>query len=82
MASCRNKTLPINRERTWESCEHRFRVIAIPVVVEPVVAPVPRPVIPVQIPDVQVAVGVAMSIGYLPYHCPLNTLRAVSYSAS
>ncbi len=43
-----------------DTCERRRRVLGIPVIVEPVVVvvPVPRTVIPVQVPDVQVAVRV------------------------
>lgn len=42
------------------SCENRRRVVTVPVVVEPVVAPVPPTVVPVQITNVEVAIGVAV----------------------
>ena len=53
-----------------KGCESR-RAVGIPVVVEPVVVPVPRRTVPVEVPDVQVAVGIA--VVYLlrhPEHCP------------
>ena len=42
------------------TCAHSRRVVAAPVVVEPVVAPVPPVVVPVQVTDVEVAVRVAV----------------------
>ena len=53
-----------------KDCESR-RVVGIPIVVDPVVVPVPRRTVPVEVPDVQVAVSVA--VVYLsrhPEHCP------------
>ena len=76
----KNKTPPHGRRRNEESCGHRGRVLNIEVIVEPVVVPVPRTVVPVQIADVQVVVGVAICAKSLQYHCPSSTLRAVSYS--
>ena len=43
------------------TCEHRSRATAIPADVEPVAAPEPRPDKPEQIPDAQVAAGVAVN---------------------
>lgn len=54
----------------------------VPIVVEPVIVPVPPVAIPVEIANVQIAVRVAVYIKCLPCHCLLNTLEAVSYSAS
>lgn len=42
------------------SCEHRRRVVGVPVVVEPVVAPVPHAIVPVEVTNVEVVVGVAV----------------------
>ena len=41
------------------SCAHEGRIDTVPVVVEPVVVPVPAIAVPVQIANVEVAVGVA-----------------------
>ena len=56
----RNSRLELKREND-EICEHRGRVVGVPVVVKPVVVPVPLTIIPVQVLDVQVAVRVAES---------------------
>jgi hypothetical protein len=42
------------------SCGNRRRVVAIPVIVEPVVVPVPLPAVPVEVTDVEVAIRVAV----------------------
>jgi hypothetical protein len=42
------------------SCGHRGRVVVIPVIVEPVVVPVPPIAVPIQVTDVEVAIGVAV----------------------
>ncbi len=60
---CRkNKTLPHdNSEREIKRVSHASRrVVVIEVVVEPVVAPVPRVSVPVEVTDVEVAVVVAV----------------------
>ena len=41
-------------------CENSSRLIRVPVVVEPVVVPVPRAIVEVQIADVLVAIAVAV----------------------
>ena len=43
------------------SCGHRSRVVVVPVIVEPVVVPIPRTVVPIEVTDVEVAIGVAVS---------------------
>ena len=60
------------------------KVVIIPIIVEPVVVPVPLTiVITIEIEHVPISVRVAKKcIKYRPCHHPLNTLRAVSYSAS
>jgi len=47
-------------------------VVAVEVVVEPVVVPVPAFAIPVQVTDVQIAIRVAIMCRYRPHHCPLK----------
>lgn len=42
-----------------DDCEKR-RVVRLPVIVEPVVAPVPPTVVPIQVTDVEVAIRVAV----------------------
>ena len=49
------------RRRNKQSCVQSRRVVAVPVVVEPVDIPVPPAAVPVQIPDIQVAVRVAVA---------------------
>ena len=74
MANYKNKTLPI-RERNEVSCEQSRRAVVIPVVVEPVVVPVPRPAAEVQIADIEVAVGVAALYRMPPLPPPLEYSR-------
>ncbi len=71
MASLRNKTLPA-RERNEVICEQSRRVVAVPVVVEPVVVPIPRPVVEIQIANVKVAIGVAVTYRMPPLPPPLE----------
>ena len=57
------KTLPTNsEERNKENSTQSRRVVAIPVVVEPVVVRVPPVVVEVEVTHVQVAVRVAVCI--------------------
>ena len=60
-------------------------IVAVEVVVEPVVVPVPTTIVPVEVADIQVAVGVANaqipSIS-LPLKVLINNFRAVSNPAS
>ena len=53
------------------------RIVSVPVVVEPVVVPMPRTIIPVQIANVDVAVRVAVMYSMpsvpLPFEPPLLT---------
>lgn len=56
--------------RNEESCEDSRGVVDVPVVAQPVVAPVPLIVVPVQIPDVEVAIRVAVTYG-MPSMSPL-----------
>lgn len=65
--------------RSEESCTQRSGVVAVPVVVEPVVAPVPPAVVPIEVADVQVAIAVAVRMGCRPCHHLLNALEVVSY---
>jgi len=75
MASFQNKTLLI-KERNKETCEHRRRVVGVPVVVEPVVVPVPLAVVPVQVQDIAVATRTAKDcMECLLCHHPLNPVR-------
>ena len=69
-----------NQKRNEKSCAHRGRVIRVEVIVEPVVVPVPLATIPVEIADIEVAIGVANCMKCHLCHCSLNTLRAESYS--
>ena len=79
-----NKTPPQKRRRNERICEtsEREATITIPLVVGIVVVRIePRTiVIAIGIEKVQIAVGIATR--YFLCHCPLNTLRAVSYLAS
>lgn len=65
------------------TCEDTHRVVVVPVIVKPVVVPVPGTVvIAIEVENVAVAVRVAeICIVCHLRHCPLSTLRAVSYSA-
>jgi len=59
----------------------RQTVVVVPVVVEPVEIHDPAVVIEVKVRNVEIAVGVVLKYAlHRPNHCPLNTLRAVSYS--
>ena len=60
--------------RNEESCTQESRIVLIPVVVEPIVVPVPCVAIPVEITNVQVAIGVAVCMKCRLYHHPLNIL--------
>ena len=54
------KTLPTKkRERNEKSSELRRRVLTIEDVAEPVVVPVPRTIVPVEVPNIEMAVRVA-----------------------
>ena len=68
-----NKTPPLKQERNKESCERSDRILEVPVVVEPIVVPVPRTVVPVEIADVEVVVRVAVMYkkpsSPLPFEC-------------
>jgi len=58
-------------------------IVAVPVIVEPVEVQVPLILVPVEIRDIAVTVRVLPDYTkHHPHHCPLNTLRAVSYSGS
>jgi len=80
MGSSQKLNPAVSRVRSEESCTQRSGVVFVPVVVEPVVAPVPPAVVPVEVADIQVAIAVAVRMECRPYHCPSNTLGAVSYS--
>lgn len=83
-ASYKNKTLPV-RERNEVGCEQSRRVIAVPLIVQPVVVPIPRPIVEVQIADIQVAVRVAVAYRMPSLPPPfegLAYLKVVSYSVS
>ena len=51
----------MGQERNEEGCPNRGGIAGVPVVVEPVVVPVPPVAAPVEVADVQEAVGVAVS---------------------
>ncbi|TSC71430.1 MAG: hypothetical protein G01um101448_1184 [Parcubacteria group bacterium Gr01-1014_48] len=57
--NCKNKTLPQKQERNEEGCEHGHPIVAIEPVIEPIVIPIPRRAVAIQIPYVAVAVRVA-----------------------
>ncbi len=83
MDSLQNSTPPRSGVRSEASCEASRRVVVVPVVVEPV--PVHHHLATVldEVRDVEVAVAVLHDCTKCrPLHCPLNTRRAVSYSAS
>ena len=82
--NCKNKTPLPEQERNEESCEKRRHVVAVAIVVEPVVVPVPRAVVvAVEVQEVPVAVLVPQKcMQRRLLHCPSNTLRAVSNSTS
>ena len=64
--------------RSEESCEAEGRVVAVPVVVEPVPVHHHLAAVLVEIRDVEVAVAVHdQCTECLPYHHPSNTLRIV-----
>ncbi len=50
-------------------------VVGVEVIVKPVIVPVPGLAIEVQVPDVQVVIGVAIYIECHPCHYLLNTLE-------
>jgi len=55
-------------------------VVLVPVVVEPVEVQHPGVVVPVEIRDVQVAVGIPQKyVTHYPFHHPFNTLRVEFY---
>ena len=58
-----NKTPPVRRRRNEESFEQGRGILAVPVVVKPVVVPIPRAVVEVQIADVEV-VSVRVAVAY------------------
>ena len=59
----KSKTLPNFQIRKWErnkeSCRHSGRVVEAPIIVEPVVVQDPPVIVPVEVTDVEVAIGVA-----------------------
>ena len=79
MVSLQKLNPAVSGVRSEESCTQRRGVVAVPVVVEPVVAPVPPVVVPVEVADVQVAIAVAVRMRCRPCHHPLSTLGVVSY---
>ena len=44
------------------TCEHGRWIVDIPIVVEPVVVPVPPAAVPVEVTNVQLAIGIAVKI--------------------
>lgn len=85
MEASRNKTLLIKiKERNEESYgQHHGNMLAVPIVVEPIVVPVPLVAVPVEVKHIAVAIRVAKyCIKRRPCHYPLNSLGAVSYSTS
>lgn len=54
------------------SCEQSRGVVAVPDVVEPVVVPIPRSIVEVQIADVEVAVRVAVAYRMPPLPLPIE----------
>ncbi len=58
--------------RSEAICWQSRRVVAVEVIVEPVVAPVPPVVVPVQVTDVQVLVTVAVACGMPSVPLPLE----------
>jgi hypothetical protein len=75
----KTKLLQINQRGNKESCEQRRRVVVVPVVVEPVVAPVPLAIIEIEATDIEVASGIAEYIECCLRHRPLSTFRAEFY---
>ena len=59
-STTKNKTPPISWGRNEKSCEPRRRIVAVPVVLEPVVAPVPHVAVEVEVTDVELLAGVAV----------------------
>lgn len=59
------------------SCEHRGRVVPIPVVLEPVRVPVPLTIVPVQVQDVVVAVGIPEFVPSATYVLSSLEARAI-----
>jgi hypothetical protein len=49
-------------------------------ILKPVGVPVPPVTVPVQVPNVAVAVSVADCVSYHPYHHPSNTLQVEFYA--
>ena len=83
MGNSQNKTLPLKQERNEESCVAESRVVAVPVVVEPVPVENYLVTILVEIRDVEVAIAVPhVYAKCLPYHHPSNALRVESNLAS
>ena len=59
------------------------RIVSIPVVIEPVIVPVPLRAVDIQIEHIPIAVRVPQKMYKRRlFHCPLNTLGAVSYLVS
>lgn len=76
MGSYSNKTPPDKaREENEVICRDRRRVVVVPLIVEPVVVPVPLLAVPIEITDIEVAIGVAVlyktSSVPLPIECPV-----------
>lgn len=61
--------------RNERSCRNRSRIVVVEVIVEPVVVPVPLVVVPVQVTDMQFAIGVAVS-----YTIPSTPLSLEAYA--
>jgi hypothetical protein len=56
-----NKTPPPYRQRRNEEvCKRRSGIVSVPVIVEPVVVPDPLVSVPIEVTDVEVAIGVAV----------------------
>ena len=61
MVNSENKTLSKNRERNEESFGNSRWIVGIEVIIKPIVVRLPLAIVPVQIANIQVAIGVAES---------------------
>lgn len=52
----------LSPERNEESCEKSRRVVAIPVVVEPVIVPVPHVIVEIEVTNIEVVVRIAVCV--------------------
>src|SRR3989338_1035303 len=81
--SSQNSTPPRSGVRSEVICKASGRVVVVPVVVEPVPVHHHLATVLYEVRDVEVAVAVLHDCTKCrPFHCSLNTRRAVSYSAS